>query len=431
MKFRLSGKNLIVEDYTSDISARTLGKLTGEEKTAITNDEVSASLISKMDENDDAKALLKMAELTKQASEAKEIYLKLFDSDDSLARNYLGNDVAAHLDPSIKPLLAAEMATAGYDKVTRGKVPMLEFVKNVVEFGDVTTIWIDTYLLVSQLVKERKLAVTELLNPKWIIEPGIWKDETHEGSNYKIKLKLFLDSEELDDYVNDEGETLAERLRKVGGYKGLIKIKSDRLMPMLNEYSSDAAEDKKAEDTRGKISLNDWLALDTVKLKDEAGTVDLKKFYTLLAGHDAIIEVIKNEYAPEAKLLTKLFDGVLVPKELTTERSDNRILVDAISAWLKKHRATAGDSAAYTLKNLFADLRKTNSADWKAYLEKCCSSGALSNSDKKYAIGRIADVFTDREDLRKLLSGVKITKDATDMKAEVAKKVFQYFKAGN
>lgn len=149
MKFRLSGKNLIVEDYTSDISARTLGKLTGEEKTAITNDEVSASLISKMDENDDAKALLKMAELTKQASEAKEIYLKLFDSDDSLARNYLGNDVAAHLDPSIKPLLAAEMATAGYDKVTRGKVPMLEFVKNVVEFGDVTTIWIDTYLLVS------------------------------------------------------------------------------------------------------------------------------------------------------------------------------------------------------------------------------------------------------------------------------------------
>lgn len=273
-------------------------------------------------------------------------------------------------------------------------------------------------------MKERKLAVTELLNPKWIIEPGIWKDETHEGSNYKIKLKLFLDSEELDDYVNDEGETLAERLRKVGGYKGLIKIKSDRLMPMLNEYSSDAAEDKKAEDTRGKISLNDWLALDTVKLKDEAGTVDLKKFYTLLAGHDAIIEVIKNEYAPEAKLLTKLFDGVLVPKELTTERSDNRILVDAISAWLKKHRATAGDSAAYTLKNLFADLRKTNSADWKAYLEKCCSSGALSNSDKKYAIGRIADVFTDREDLRKLLSGVKITKDATDMKAEVAKKVF-------
>lgn len=57
-------------------------------------------------------------------------------------------------------------------------------------------------------------------------------------------------------------------------------------------------------------------------------------------------------------------------------------------------------------------------------MEKCCSSGALSNSDKKYALGRIADVFTDREDLRKLLSGVKIAKDATDMKAEVAKKVF-------
>lgn len=87
---------------------------------------------------------------------------------------------------------------------------------------------------------------------------------------------------------------------------------------MLNEYSSDAAEAKKAEETYGKISLNDWLALDTVKLKDEAGTVDMKKFYNLLAGHDAIIEVIKNEYAPEAKLLTKLFDGVLVPKELTT-----------------------------------------------------------------------------------------------------------------
>ena len=57
-------------------------------------------------------------------------------------------------------------------------------------------------------------------------------------------------------------------------------------------------------------------------------------------------------------------------------------------------------------------------------MEKCCSSGALSNSDKKYALGRIADVFTDREDLRKLLSGVKIAKDAMDMKAEVAKKVF-------
>lgn len=149
MKFRLSGKNLIVEDYTSDISARTLGKLTDEEKTAISNDEVSVSLISKMDENDDAKALLKMAELTKQVSEAKEIYLKLFDSNNSLVRGYLGNNTAAHLDPSIKPLLAAEMAAAGYDKVTHEKVPMLEFVKNVVEFGDATTIWINTYLLVS------------------------------------------------------------------------------------------------------------------------------------------------------------------------------------------------------------------------------------------------------------------------------------------
>lgn len=152
------------------------------------------------------------------------------------------------------------------------------------------------------------------------------------------------------------------------------------------------------------------------------GKVDLKKFYALLADNAEITQIIKDEYAPEAKRFSDLLNGAMIDKNAGLV--DKAKVVEAVSKWLNKYRTTADNNAAYTLKNLFADLRKTNSADWKAYLEKCCNSGALSNSDKKYALGRIADVFTDREDLRKLLSGVKIVKDATDMKAEVAKKVF-------
>lgn len=432
MKFKLSGKNLIVEDYTSDVSARTLGKLTDEEKTAITNDEVSASLISKMDENDDAKALLKMAELTKQASEAKEIYLKLFDSDDSKVRTYLGNNTAAHLDPSIKPLLATEMAVAGYDNVVRGKVPMLEFVKNVVEFGDAKTVWINTYLLVGELVKQRKLAVAELLNPKWIIEPGIWKDETHEGSNYKIKLKLFLASEDLSDYINDTDadlpKTLTEYVKNNGGYKGLVNKKSDVLMKELGAYSDDEAQRDEIEDTSNQISLNDWLMDERIGIKKN-GKVDLKKFYALLADNAEIVQIIKDEYVPEAKRFSDLLNGAMIDKNAGLV--DKAKVVEAVSKWLNKHRTTADNDAGYALKNLFVDLRKTSSSDWKSYLEKCSNAGYLSGSDKKYVLGRLADVFTDREDLRKLLSGVKIQKDAEDMKKEVATKLLKYFKAGN
>ncbi len=197
--------NQNAKDDSGQVSDETMTTLSVDEKPVSTNDGISDPL-DKLDATQDAAAIWEMIRESNSVGFKIKAYEKLSTSSDSYTCQLLGNNTFAYAEDGVKDYVLAQMAFADVVQVEQEKVPLLELAKMVAKQEKILDV--RTLLLLKNLLEEKKIYRIDFLKPKWLNNPKIWEKDKFDDRAFLINMKVFLDTEDLHSYVDENGQTL-------------------------------------------------------------------------------------------------------------------------------------------------------------------------------------------------------------------------------
>lgn len=277
-------KKLLLEDYYSYFSPESKEEIDSipNLRSLVRNNEVNSDIIKIADPIEDSKALVKMAELSKDAEQRQQIYLKLFQSRD--VEGY-GDGSLVKLDNNLKQLISLSMVEKSHSDVESGNAPLFEFVKKLLN----KTGYVPPFNLISaieEMLERRILDEYDLIDSSWLISKDIYKESSLDDQLYKIKLHHLLNSKnkDLDDYKDSKGNKLPDEYRN---WSSMAKKSTKELKKIFSQYNNRDAQAK----SKNLISLEKWIK---DRIDDTKEEVNPRKKWDVSNISEKLSDIIKK-----------------------------------------------------------------------------------------------------------------------------------------